>query len=214
MSKVRGQARAQLASKVALAISFLALSPLSVYAATIPCTPDQSAKAKAALSKAKEMAGMAAQAIRDADSDSLAKLTDWLGVVNSAESEEVRKRYLSIETNIAKATFVCDNLTDVNPKRNVYARVLPIGTMQITLGSLFFGAPDDGFDSKAGTLVHEVSHFVLIGVGTGDVNGQNEKVYGTSKVLALAKKSPGEAQRVADAYEYFAESVYFKHATP
>jgi peptidyl-Lys metalloendopeptidase len=66
------------------------------------------------------------------------------------------------------------------------------------LGKNFWDAttPLVGHDSKAGTIIHELSH--LVG-GTGD------KAYGTVNCSALAKSNPGKAVRNADSYEYFAE---------
>ncbi len=55
-----------------------------------------------------------------------------------------------------------------------------------------------GRDSKAGTLIHEISHFNVV-AGTGDI------VYGASGAHNLAVTSPNQAIRNADNHEYFAE---------
>lgn len=69
----------------------------------------------------------------------------------------------------------------------------------VTLCSLFWSAPATGTDSKAGTLIHESSHFTKNG-GTDDI------AYGQTKAKALAKSSPAQAINNADSHEYFAEN--------
>jgi peptidyl-Lys metalloendopeptidase len=64
------------------------------------------------------------------------------------------------------------------------------------LGPGFFAAPLVGRDSKAGTLIHELSH---IEVGTQDY------AYGAAAVLSLPSD---EAANNADTYEYYAEDSY------
>ncbi|KAL0570405.1 hypothetical protein V5O48_011563, partial [Marasmius crinis-equi] len=69
----------------------------------------------------------------------------------------------------------------------------------IHLCGAFWDAPATGTDSKAGTLVHESSHFTQI-AGTRDV------VYGQSGARSLARRSPSQAITNADSHEYFAEN--------
>ena len=56
-----------------------------------------------------------------------------------------------------------------------------------------------GIDSKAGTLVHEMSHFNVT-AGTSDY------AYGTSACQRLASSNPKKAINNADSHEYFAET--------
>ncbi|KAI0681659.1 lysine-specific metallo-endopeptidase, partial [Cerioporus squamosus] len=56
-----------------------------------------------------------------------------------------------------------------------------------------------GTDSRAGTLVHESSHFTKNG-------GTQDYVYGQSSAKSLAKSNPSEAIFNADNHEYFAEN--------
>jgi peptidyl-Lys metalloendopeptidase len=57
-----------------------------------------------------------------------------------------------------------------------------------------------GTDSKAGTIVHEQSHFTVNG-GTQDI------VYGQSGAKSLAISNPAQAIMNADSHEYFAENT-------
>lgn len=55
-----------------------------------------------------------------------------------------------------------------------------------------------GYDSKPGTVVHELSHFTTI-------HGNEDHVYGLASALALASSSPSLAVDNADNWEYFVE---------
>lgn len=80
-----------------------------------------------------------------------------------------------------------------------YSHVVCCSFGYITLCGAFWDAPATGTDSKAGTLIHESSHFTKNG-GTDDV------VYGQSAAKSLAKSSPAQAITNADSHEYFAEN--------
>ncbi len=62
----------------------------------------------------------------------------------------------------------------------------------------FFNAANDGFDSRPGTVVHEMSH---LAANTVDI------VYGPSGARRLAAKQPVDASRNADNIEYFIETL-------
>ena len=57
-----------------------------------------------------------------------------------------------------------------------------------------------GTDSKAGTLIHELTHFTVV-AGTSDY------AYGQSAAASLAISSPAKAIKNADSHEYFAENT-------
>jgi peptidyl-Lys metalloendopeptidase len=63
----------------------------------------------------------------------------------------------------------------------------------------FWSAPVTGTDSKAGTLIHELSHFNVVA-------GTNDWTYGQSSCRSLAKSNPSRAVDNADSHEYFAEN--------
>ena len=72
------------------------------------------------------------------------------------------------------------------------------------LCNAFWSAPSLGIDSKAGTLVHEMSHFTVV-AGTSDY------AYGTSACQRLASTNPKKAVNNADSHEYFAENTPFQN---
>jgi RHS repeat-associated protein len=73
-------------------------------------------------------------------------------------------------------------------------------TFQIQIGNLFKGAPVVGTDSRAGTLVHELSHSEIIGATT-----DHGKTYGEENAKNLANTDPEAAKSNADNFEYFVE---------
>lgn len=66
----------------------------------------------------------------------------------------------------------------------------------IYLGGAFWKAKTGGFNSKAGTIIHELSH---------RVHGTEDHVYGSSDAKKLAKEDPALATTNADNYEFLAE---------
>ena len=57
-----------------------------------------------------------------------------------------------------------------------------------------------GTDSKAGTLIHEMSHFTVVA-------GTDDHAYGQTAARNLAKSNPKLAVDNADSHEYFAENT-------
>jgi peptidyl-Lys metalloendopeptidase len=62
----------------------------------------------------------------------------------------------------------------------------------------FFRARMDGFDSRWGILVHEVTHLAA---------GTRDHAYGRRAAAVLAKDDPERAAQNADNYEYFLETL-------
>ena len=94
------------------------------------------------------------------------------------------------------------------PGVNWYAEVNPNQTPHaITLGERFFTTPTYGTDSRAGTLIHETSHF-------RNVLRTNDHAYGVEECLELveqAEESDDNLRKVinnADNWEYLVEHSY------
>ena len=83
-----------------------------------------------------------------------------------------------------------------------FAYVYPNAPYDVFLCPLFFDAATLGTDSRAGTIVHELSHFWTLG-------GTDDHRYGQVAVAALAASDPALAVDNADGVEYFAENTPF-----
>lgn len=122
----------------------------------------------------------------------------WFGVVDSARWSLVKSHFTSIAyfADTASLTFDC---TCTNS--GVYAYVYSNDPSRMYLCGAFWNyAPATGTDSKAGTLIHEMSHYTILG-------GTDDHVYGQSGAMNLAITSPDLAVMNADSHEYFAENT-------
>ncbi|KAK7695330.1 hypothetical protein QCA50_002521 [Cerrena zonata] len=123
------------------------------------------------------------------------RYTTWFGAYTAARHTTVQTHFSNIAGNdFTSFTFDC-TCTEADTYAFVYSD--DFGT--ITLCGAFWNAPATGTDSKAGTLIHESSHFDVNG-GTDDV------VYGQTAAKSLATSNPANAVRNADSHEYFAEN--------
>ena len=124
------------------------------------------------------------------------RYTTWFGKYSSSNYGTVRSNFSKISSamNNASVTFNC-SCTD-----SAYAYVYSNQPYTIYLCNAFWSAPSTGTDSKAGTLVHEMSHFTVV-AGTGDY------AYGQTAAKRLATSNPKRAIKNADSHEYFAENT-------
>jgi peptidyl-Lys metalloendopeptidase len=124
----------------------------------------------------------------------------WFGTYDSSRYSTVQTHFNSIKNAFATQTFQlnCDCASD----NSLYAFVYVNQPYHVHLCGAFFAAPATGTDSKAGTLVHETSHFTVVA-------GTNDFAYGQTACKRLATKSPNKAINNADSHEYFAENTPF-----
>ena len=124
------------------------------------------------------------------------RYTTWFGAYTSSRYSTVRSHFSSIDSAIRTKTFTfyCDCTS------SAYAYVYANQPYKIHLCNAFWSAPNTGTDSKAGTLIHETSHFTVV-AGTSDY------AYGQSACKSLALSNPSNAIKNADSHEYFAENT-------
>ncbi len=118
----------------------------------------------------------------------------WFGAYTSSRWSGVTSDYVNIYSAMSTKAFVfyCD-CTDSS-----YAYVFANQPYKVHLCGAFWSAPATGTDSKAGTLIHETSHFTVV-AGTQDYQ------YGQTACRSLAISNPSQAVHNADSHEYFAE---------
>lgn len=116
--------------------------------------------------------------------------TKWFGAPTPSNRTHVTDGYRAIENALGS------NITWHKTSSNVFAYVYPGGPLEVWLGPLFWAAPAMGVDSKAGTMVHELSH---------EVWSTDDHAYGPIDAKALAVRYSLQAIDNADNYEYFAE---------
>ena len=130
-----------------------------------------------------------------------ARYNTWFGAYSSSRYSTVQSHYNNLKNAFASQTFQlnCDCASD----NSLYAYVFSNQPYQVHLCGAFFAAPATGTDSKAGTLVHETSHFTVVA-------GTNDYAYGQTACKKLATKTPNKAINNADSHEYFAENTPFQ----
>lgn len=125
------------------------------------------------------------------------RYTTWFGAYTATRYDTVRTHYNKITQAFKKKPLTLDcSCTD----NGVYAYVYPNDPYKIYLCGAFWAAPMTGTDSKAGTLIHEMSHFTVVA-------GTNDWAYGQTAAKALAISNPDRAVDNADSHEYFAENT-------
>ena len=124
----------------------------------------------------------------------------WFGAYDSARWSTARTHFSKIQDAIDSKplTFDC------GCKQSYFAYVYPDQPYKVYLCKAFWSAPNTGTDSRAGTIVHELSHFTVV-AGTDDLG------YGQSNARNLASSDPVKALNNADSHEYFAENTPFEN---
>ncbi|PFH47992.1 hypothetical protein AMATHDRAFT_150837 [Amanita thiersii Skay4041] len=123
------------------------------------------------------------------------RYTEWFGAYTSARHNTVLDHFRRINSNnFNNFKYFCNC-----NRANVYAFVYPNQFGEIHLCPQFWNAPLTGTDSKAGTIIHESSHFTRNG-------GTQDYVYGQAGARQLARTNPNRAVMNADSHEYFAEN--------
>lgn len=133
-----------------------------------------------------------------ADRTASTRYRTWFGSYTSSRYTTVQSHYNSLKNALAGQTFIlnCDCASDTS----VYAYVYANQPYEIHLCGAFFAAPATGTDSKAGTIVHETSHFTVVA-------GTKDNAYGQSACKSLANSNPSKAVANADSHEYFGENT-------
>ena len=129
-----------------------------------------------------------------------ARYTTWFGAYTATRYNTVRTHFLNIKNLLAGENYVI-NCSGSQCTSGTFAYVFPTDTATHTIYvcNQFNLAATTGTDSKAGTLIHEMSHF-------NDIAGTSDFAYGQSAAMSLASSNPNNAVANADNHEYFAEA--------
>lgn len=126
------------------------------------------------------------------------RYTSWFGGYTSSRYTTAKQHFAAIDRaidqNAGQVKINC-GCTD-----NFFAFVYPNRPYEIFVCNAFWRAPNTGTDSKAGTLIHEMSHFDAVA-------GTDDWAYGQSAARSLAASNPTRALNNADSHEYFAENT-------
>ncbi|HJW47611.1 MAG TPA: M35 family metallo-endopeptidase [Lysobacter sp.] len=130
------------------------------------------------------------------------RYTTWFGAYTSQRYSTATQHFVDIDAamdqNAGQVKINC------GCNQSYYAYVYPTRPYEIFVCRAFWNAPLTGTDSKAGTLIHEMSHF-------NAVAGTDDHVYGQAGAKNLANTNPTAALDNADSHEYFAENTPFQN---
>lgn len=165
---------------------------------TTSCTASQTADINTAVANAKTYASGALGYMNAGVAGP--RYTTWFGVNDATRFATVTDHY----SKILDAFNTQNVVVSCKCRKNYYAYVNPTAPYVITVCNAFWTAPAIGTDSKAGTLIHEMSHFNVV-AGTDDL------AYGQTAAKNLAISDPAKAVNNADSHEYFAENTPFQN---
>ena len=126
------------------------------------------------------------------------RYTTWFGAYTSSRYSTVNQNFVSIDAAADQSNGQIKINCGCN--QSYYAYVYPTRPYEIFVCRAFWSAPLTGTDSKAGTLIHEMSHFNVVA-------GTDDHVYGQAGAKNLAITDPSKAVDNADNHEYFAENT-------
>jgi hypothetical protein len=184
--------------------------PTGVIAQTYErCTKAERGQFIAAAQRSERLALTAATAIGPNPS-----FTRWFGRYNAKSGEVVRRNLKAVVKALRseKVTAVCHNTGEDLCDGDTFAfvdkdvpyrvHVCPTFFVMDTMKDLTFDSVTEGNGTRAGTLIHEVSHFTVV-ADTEDI------CYSRGDCTEMALDDPLGTLINADSYQYFAEDVTF-----
>lgn len=127
-----------------------------------------------------------------------ARYTTWFGAYVSTRYATAQQHFMAIDTAMDQTGGQV--IINCGCTQNYYAYVYKNQPYQIYVCNAFWTAPLIGTDSRAGTLIHEMSHFTVVA-------DTDDWVYGQSAASNLAATNPTNAVDNADNHEYFSENT-------
>jgi peptidyl-Lys metalloendopeptidase len=164
------------------------------------CTSSRQSQLNTAFSSAKSYASSSASYYSGRTTANITpRYTTWFGSATTSRIATAKAHYDKINSALANQQIVFNCSCDPQ-YANAYAYVNPNAPYVITLCGAFWPASNTGTDSKAGTIIHETSHFSIVA-------GTNDNAYGQTAAKSLARSSPTGALNNADSHEYFSENT-------
>ena len=166
----------------------------------VACSGPQKATMTRAIATAQRMLSAAITSLPPVNSGGGAKFQRWFGGPEGDYDPKLKTMYTDLTAYLPINQFWCPNATFPSDDPRTVAFV-PKGQFgEIFVRAPFFDLDDSGADTKAGTIVHELSH-------QSTTNPTGDFAYGTDDAEQLARTDPGRARRCADNVEFYAEDV-------
>lgn len=164
------------------------------------CSAAQQNEIAIAAATAERLVTQSASDVRSlsvAEAASSPRMRTWFGAYDAERYANASNDLDAIAAALANETlgFNCD-CSDAG----VFAYVFPNRPHETWLCPAFWNAALEGTDSRAGTIVHELSHFDVVA-------GTDDHVYTQQRAQNLAISNPTLAIDNADSFEYFVENT-------
>jgi peptidyl-Lys metalloendopeptidase len=160
------------------------------------CTSSQQSSIASAFSAAQTYSNNSVSYLTNTTPGNTSRYKTWFGTYSSTNWATAKAHFTAIKSAFDTKSVV----VDCSCKQSYYAYVYPTQPYKIYVCNAFWSAPTTGTDSKAGTLVHEMSHFNVVAA-------TDDHAYGQTAAKNLAISSPTRALDNADNHEYFAENT-------
>lgn len=167
----------------------------------VPCQPAEKILAQQAVTDAKEALTRTIATLTHAQPADTARQAKWFGVLNSTTAAAVLKVYRDAlgASNFTHLWCPVSNDLDFAWQPGDLAAVHSSEPGSIFLTPAFFKLPKTGVDSQRGTMVHELTHVVGVGL--------KPELYGPTEAKNLAKSDAVKARKNSDNYQYYVEDL-------
>lgn len=181
---------------VLILLLILLLMPLEAqaYQASVVfngCNEEQKTALRAALRQADRGLTELLQRLDAGELESYVKA--WFG---NNRPEDIRRRYQRIRSVLDRPRTLVLSCEERQCEHNLFGYAE--GNSVSVCPEFFASSLNEGYDSQAGTLIHEFSHSHA---------ETDDHAYGTGSARILAHEDPGKALYNADSYQYFFEAV-------
>jgi peptidyl-Lys metalloendopeptidase len=183
------------------------------------CSNERQAQIRAMFEKAKSITRSALNRLNAGTME--AGYTDkdyrtWFGCYDEKRYETVKRNFSKVLDALSSKTFafLCEECKVTYPDAIAY--VFPNQPYIVHLcNNRFWNRPlSDNLNSRAGSLVHEVSHFAVVANTEDFTIGADSSSVREAQRLAKTQEGPIYAVKNAHSYQYFAESPHSDRNVP
>lgn len=171
------------------------------------CNATQRAQINQALGIAEQISRVARDSLNNAPVQlrpTARRYVEWFGQYSPARYATAQTAFNRISSALASQVIGFDCTCNINNRQNVFAFVFANDPFNMNVCPVFFRVAPSGTDSRAGTIIHEISHFDVV-IGSDDFQSALDQ----RGSRLLARSNPSAAIRNANAFEYFAENTPF-----
>lgn len=170
----------------------------------VPCDPARQETAENDLKRVLEGLNFVVDGIEEQDFDVQAKSIRWLGATSAEDLGKLSQIFINMLAFSDGISFLCLPATQTPEGHEIIAYVYN-DQFTVHLTDTYFEGSETGEESRSSTMVHELSHLLLIG-GTNSLE-KDYDIYGAAGAEKLAAEDPERAQRNAENYALFFEDV-------